>query len=355
MDYRMYDRWFEDYSSMIYADFDVAFKPFNKFKNIFSFFNKFKCKPQYIGLSLYHAQQGVEKAIKLFLVEMRISSINNLRKWGHYTLISVLKESLNESERDLRKVITFKDKELNKVKLYIKRSKEFLNKLERRKDMIVKIFFGLEDSKKMANIRSMRRKMVSLISSTGIIRSSNDLINHIIDFFMSKINLKDITMLYKIGKKDIDKEISKLNLEKFVREEREELETFIYKVLGMGIENRIAEKIEDKIFRNPLDFYRFFIEKIPRINKLNISLMPLLMGGYSKDMRFSKIIFIFPFETYGRYVEILDGFTTLELIERNRDKIRDCLNIAKTYGNLMYMVSKLFHSFYSRYFLNKIK
>jgi len=72
-------------------------------------------------------------------------------------------------------------------------------------------------------------------------------------------------------------------------------------------------------------------------------------------MSFRNIIFILPFETYGRYVEILNGSTILELLRRNRGKIMDCIRVAKAYSNLMYMFSKTFHTLFLQYYRNQIK
>ena len=325
--------WFEDYSSMIYADLSLAQELYER-----SCSNK-----AYLALSLYHAQQAVEKAIKLYLVATDTVSIKELKDYRHDPLpriaIQVIRQERNRINQAKRR---------NKITMQIIKLTKFLDKLEeifeflKNRELLYKKFVEDPTWKKEAGKEffKLKQDITKLYQNIPILQTGQTFLDLFLDKFAN--GNYSITWASHLNKEIIDSQFETLDLQSYIEHLIEKAvdlltETIkLYSKQPVKIDtNQLKTKLKQDL-QNPKTLYNNITGD--KINNLITPFIPLLSENET-----AKLLYIFPFATYGRYIEPHSQTTTLRKIAQKKQEIQELIILTKGYVNTLYAASKFYH------------
>lgn len=218
----------------------------------------------------------------------------------------------------------------------LKLLRELVQSLDNNKLIFLK-FVNDEEWKRIAgkNIFRIKEELTNFKQELLLLNESKKFLDKLIDKFIENTSLES---LYSLDKQTIDTYFQSLHFEEYIGDMVEELLNILTeeaKIHSSPLTDTILISLKEKL-KDPKYFYQ---EASKNTFNLIIPFMLLTL-----DENLSKLIYIFPFSTYGRYIEPQGNTTTLRLIVKKREEIGEILIEAKIYVNTLYIASKFYNT-----------
>ena len=347
------EQWFEDYTNVMYADLKLAFKLFEKSRKDLS----------YLPLSLYHAQQALEKAIKAYLVEAKLARIKDLINWRHVPFYKTLEKINNIIKSSLKRKVRSNSKDFL--------GRKFLH-FAYKMDKIVNQILPLFSSKRWEQLfrEFIKESNETLKEISEQIKEIGDYFNKILKdsefnttfaFYVPTlciymIRLKQLReegkRLLRIDKDDIKRRLRKFeNWENYKILVKNVIDEYLIELENLirihNIRRNVMRKIEEEgVFEDPNSLSSIVFDE--RFKPLKFIEIFIPLDACIDDVMLGNLIYLFPFATYGRYVEVMENTTTLRLLvntyEKDRNRVYKLLLATRGYVNLMYSEAYLYHT-----------
>jgi hypothetical protein len=359
------ERWLEDYARSALADVILAAK----------LYSESKTDPVFLMQSLFHSQQAAEKAFKLFSVSTGLKNIGELKeKLGHHPLLNTYKLLINETENVVKKIsknLPAEAKRIEKtIECYESTIKEILHDIKN-SSCYERIQKALEFQLSLSsNLTECSNKLLKVFCELTKFPKAADHIRVRLMLFQAAIQFVYSTVEKTPGLKEHVQQGEPLTHEqlkeiiKVIRTSLSEWE-FVRENLLKMLENppeelaQVLESLPPKAqetlrsaCEDPVTLLQFLtlegtesdkkaksdleekqqeeLEKIVRIS--NLLLPPLALGSLRLPDGWpllDHVICLDVFSECGRYVEVGDHETSLELIARKADVARSLILAAE--------------------------
>jgi hypothetical protein len=345
------ERWLEDYARSALTDVILAAK----------LYSESKADPVFLMQSLFHSQQAAEKAFKLFSVSTGLKNIGELKgKLGHYPLLKTYKSLINKTENVVEKIsrnLPAEAKRIEKIiECYESTIEEILHDIKNSScyERIQKAFeFQLSLS---SNLIECSNKLLEVFYELKKFREVADHIHVRLTLLRAAIQFVYSTVEKTPGLKEHVQQGEPLTHEqleeiiKVIRTSLSEWE-FVRENLLKMLENppeEFAQVLESlppnarEILRSTCEdpvtlFQSLTLKKVRSdLEKImwssNLMLAPLALGALQLPdgkTLLDHVICLDVFSECGRYVEVGDHETSLELIARKADVARSLVLAAE--------------------------
>jgi hypothetical protein len=338
------ERWLEDYARTVFLDLILAAK----------LYYESETDPACLMQSLFHSQQAAEKAFKLFSVSIGLINIKDLKKeLGHHPLLKTYKFLINETKNSVKMISRKLPVEAIKIKETIECYENVINKILN----YVKDYSCYERVQKAlefqlslsSNLTECSNELLKLFDELPKFPLAADYIRACLTLFQAAIQFVYSTVEKTPGLKEQVQQGEPLTHEqleeiiKVIRTSFSEWE-FVRDNLLKMLENppeELAQVLESlppnareplrSTCEDPVTLLQFLtlkkaesdLEKMVRTG--NLMLVPLTLGTLrlldGKPL-LDHVVCLDVFSECGRYVEIGDRETSLELLARKKDVTR---------------------------------
>jgi hypothetical protein len=345
------ERWLEDYASTVFLDLILAAK----------LYYESETDPACLMYSLCHSQQAAEKAFKLFSVSIGLINIKDLKKeLGHHPLLKTYKLLINETKNAVKMISRKLPVEAIKIKETIECYENLINKILN----YVKYYSCYERIQKAlefqlslsSNLTECSNELLKLFDELPKFPQAADYIRACLTLFQAAIQFVYSTVEKTPGLKEHVQQGEPLTHEqlveliKVIRTSLSEWE-FVRENLLKILENPPEElaqvlkslppnarEILRSVCEDPVTLLQFLtlkniesdLEEIMRSS--NLLLVPLTLGALQLPdgkTLLDHVICLDVFSECGRYVEVGDRETSLELIARKKDVARSLILAAE--------------------------
>jgi len=348
--------WLDQYAEVMLTDLELATKLYFDFKS--------EGNPAKLMLSLYHAQQGVEKSFKLMAVAMGLLEEKKLKKeLGHYPVIKTLQMLVDETQKLIEKKLIkeLKRSGQKRYSAWISYAERFLkNQGKELKSMFAKAScsekvsraLNLDISLGKKAPRELQKILESLENELGQSPNMANIYEAIQTQVVSYwLWLKFMVELY--GKTSSVKEVlekrdplTSEDLVQIISGIKKQSLQFYQQSLRMIWENPMEslKQLTDimpsvientrKTMENPLNLYKFLVDvvislkdkKVPDARKIRIKtivIIAILALGIPQmadgKTLLDHILCLDVFSECGRYVEPGKGKTNMDLVAEKQD------------------------------------
>jgi hypothetical protein len=345
------ERWLEDYARSALTDVILAAK----------LYYESKMEPVFLMQSLFHSQQAAEKAFKLFSVSTGLKNIGELKgNLGHHPLLNTYKFLINETKSAVKKISRDLPAEAKRIEKTI----------ECYKDVIKGILNDVRNSPCYERIQKALEFQLSL--SSNLTECSNELLklfDELPKFPKTADYIRARLMLFQAAIQFVYSTIEKTpELKERVQQgeplTHEQLEEIIKVIRTSLSEWEFVRENLLKMLENPPEEFAQVLESLPpnareilrsacedpvtlfqslTLKKVrsdleeimwssNLLLAPLALGALrlpNGKLLLDHVICLDVFSECGRYVEVGDRETSLELIARKKDVARSLILAAE--------------------------
>jgi hypothetical protein len=345
------ERWLEDYARSALTDVILAAK----------LYSESKADPVFLMQSLFHSQQAAEKAFKLFSVSTGLKNIGELkRELGHRPLLNTYKSLINKTENITKKISRALPAEAKRIEKTIECYKDVIKGIlndVRNSPCYERIQKALEFQLSLSsNLTECSNELLKLFDELPKFPKTADYIRARLMLFQAAIQFVYSTVEKTPGLKEHVRQGEPLTHEqleeiiKVIRTSLSEWE-FVRENLLKMLENppeEFAQVLESlppnarEILRSacedPVTLLQFLTLKKVRLDleeimlSSNLLLAPLALGALQLPdgkTLLDHVICLDVFSECGRYVEVGDRETSLELIARKKDVARSLILAAE--------------------------
>jgi len=345
------ERWLEDYARSALTDIILAAK----------LYSESKTDPVFLMQSLFHSQQAAEKAFKLFSVSTGLKNIGELKeKLSHQPLLNTYKILIDKTKNVVEKIsrnLPAEAKRIEKtIECYESTIKEILHNIKK-SSCYERIKKALEFQLSLSsNLTECSNELLKLFDELPKFPQAADYIRACLTLFQAAIQFVYSTVEKTPGLKEHVQQGEPLTHEqleeiiKVIRTSLSEWE-FVRENLLKMLENppeEFAQVLESlppnarEILRSacedPVTLFQFLTLKKVRSDleeimwSSNLLLAPLALGALrlpNGKLLLDHVICLDVFSECGRYVEVGDRETSLELIARKKDVARSLILAAE--------------------------
>jgi hypothetical protein len=345
------ERWLEYYARSALTDVILAAK----------LYSESKMEPVFLMQSLFHSQQAAEKAFKLFSVSTGLKNIGELKgKLGHHPLLNTYKLLINETENVVKKIsrdLPAEAKRIEKtIECYESTIKEILHDIKNSScyeriqkalefqpslssnltdcsNKLLEVFYELKKFSEVADHIRVRltllRAAIQFVYST--VEKTPGLKEHVQQG--EPLTHEQLEEIIKVIRTSLSEwEFVRENLLKMLENPPEEFAQ-VLESLPPNAREILRSACEDPVtlFQSlTLKKVRSDLEEI--MWSSNLLLAPLALGALrlpNGKLLLDHVICLDVFSECGRYVEVGDRETSLELIARKKDVARSLILAAE--------------------------
>lgn len=357
--------WLDQYAEVMLTDLELATELYFGFRS--------DGNPAKLMLSLYHAQQGVEKSFKMIAVAMGLVEEKKLkRELGHYPVIKTLQMLLDETKRSIKALNRSGQKQYS---AWMNRAERLLEDQNEELMNLLDFLRGTPCSERVSkaldlNIGLSKNTFKELEKMLESLESESDIVNAVqIQVATHWLWLQFMVELY--GKTSSVKELLEKRdpltfeyLVQIISGIKQQNLQFYQKSLRMIWESQteslrqlaliMPSVIENtrKIMKNPEDLYKFLVnvivslkdggppEPLKVMRKATVTTAILALGipqmADGKTL-IDHILCLDVFSECGRYVEPGEGKTNMDLVAEKQDATALLILSAQLWILLLYV------------------